>query len=90
MVGRICAFLLSCGPSENCRPAILPLHSPTTANMALNKKQKKQIEALKNKMQKAQTLLSAAKNQPDDPADVPRLEKEVAGYQAEIEKIKNA
>ncbi|WP_169929131.1 hypothetical protein [Fuerstiella marisgermanici] len=58
--------------------------------MALNKKQKKQIEALKNKMQKAQTLLSAAKNQPDDPADVPRLEKEVAGYQAEIEKIKNA
>ncbi len=58
--------------------------------MALNKKQKKQIEALKNKMQKAQTLLSAAKNQPDDPADVPRLEKEVSDYQAEIEKIKNS
>ncbi|MEQ9410718.1 MAG: hypothetical protein RIK87_23610 [Fuerstiella sp.] len=58
--------------------------------MALNKKQKKQIDALKNKLQKAQQLLSAARNQPDDPADVPRLEKEVADLQAEIEKIKNS
>ena len=58
--------------------------------MDLNKKQKKQIDALKNKMQKAQQLLNAARKQPDDPADVPRLEKEDAGYQAEIEKIKSA
>lgn len=58
--------------------------------MALNKKQKKQIDALKNKIQKAQQLLSAAKNQPDDPAEVPRLQEEIAGLQAEIEKIKNA
>ncbi|GAB5444800.1 MAG: hypothetical protein Fues2KO_51490 [Fuerstiella sp.] len=57
--------------------------------MALNKKQKKQIDALKNKLQKTQQLLSAARNQPDDPADVPRLEAEVASLQAEIEKIKN-
>mgnify|MGYP000371487940 CR=1 FL=1 len=57
--------------------------------MALNKKQKKQIEAFKNKIQKAQQLLSAARNQPDDPADVPRLEKEIADYQSEIDKIKN-
>lgn len=57
--------------------------------MALNKKQKKQIEALKNKIQKAQQLLSAAKDQPDDPNEVPRLESEIAGYQAEIEKIKS-
>lgn len=58
--------------------------------MALNKKQKKQIDSLKNKIQKAQQLLSAAKNQPDDPEDVPRLEKEIAGLQAEIEAIKSA
>ena len=58
--------------------------------MALNKKQKKQIDALKNKMQKTQQLLTAARNQPDDPADVPRLEKEIAGMQAEIDKIKSA
>lgn len=58
--------------------------------MALNKKQKKQIDALKNKIQKAQQLLNAARNQPDDPQEVPRLEAEIAGYQADIEKIKNA
>ena len=57
--------------------------------MALNKKQKKQIEALKNKMQKTQQLLSAAKNQPDDPNEVPRLEAEIEGYRSEIEKIKS-
>lgn len=58
--------------------------------MALNKKQKKQIEALRNKLQKTQQLLSAARDQPDDPADVPRLEKEIADMEAEIEKIRNA
>ena len=58
--------------------------------MALNKKQKKQIDALKNKIQKAQQLLNAARNQPDDPQEAPRLEQEIAGYQAEIEKIKSA
>ena len=34
--------------------------------------------------------LSAARHPPDEPADVPRLEKEVADLQAEIEKIKNS
>lgn len=58
--------------------------------MALNKKQKKQIDALKNKMQRVQQLLTAAKNQPDDPAEAPKLEKEIAAMQAEIEKIKSA
>ena len=65
-------------------------HVADCTRMALNKKQKKQIEALKNKIQKAQQLLSAAKNQPDDPEDIPRLEKEIAGLQAEIEAIKSA
>ncbi|MEZ6060132.1 MAG: hypothetical protein R3C19_07215 [Planctomycetaceae bacterium] len=58
--------------------------------MALNKKQKKQIDAAKNKIQKLQQLLNAARNQPDDPAEAPRLEKEIAALQAEIEKIKNS
>lgn len=57
--------------------------------MALNKKQKKQIEALKNKIQRAQQLLNAARTQPDDPEDVPRLEAQIADFQAEIEKIRN-
>jgi hypothetical protein len=58
--------------------------------MALNKKQKKQIEAAKNKIQKLQQLLSAARNQPDDPAEAPRLEKEIQALQDEIEKIRNS
>ncbi len=57
--------------------------------MALNKKQKKQIEAAKNKIQRLQQLLNAAREQPDDPADVPRLENEISALQAEIEKIRN-
>ncbi|MCA9018459.1 MAG: hypothetical protein KDA91_01190 [Planctomycetaceae bacterium] len=56
--------------------------------MSLNKKQKKQIDALKNKINGLQQLLRAARNQPDDPAEIPRLEKQIADLQTEIEKIK--
>lgn len=57
--------------------------------MALNKKQQKQIEAIKNKIQRLRQLLTAAKNQPDDPQEAPKLEKEIAALNAEIEKIKS-
>ncbi len=56
--------------------------------MTLNKKQKKQIEATKNRIQRLQQLLSAARNQPDDPAEAPKLEKEIAQLQAEMERIR--
>ncbi len=57
--------------------------------MALNKKQQKQIEAAKNKIQRLRDLLKGAKNQPDDPREIPRLAKEIADLTAEIEKIRN-
>ena len=57
--------------------------------MGLNKKQKKQVETARNKIQKLQVLLRAAKNQPDDPEDVPRLEAEIKELEAQIEKIKS-
>jgi DNA-binding FrmR family transcriptional regulator len=57
--------------------------------MALNKKQQKQIEAAKNKIQRLRGLLTAAKNQPDDPKEIPQLEKQIADLNAEIEKIKS-
>ena len=41
--------------------------------MALNKKQKKQIEAAKNKIQRARLLLNGARKQPDAPEEIPRL-----------------
>lgn len=57
--------------------------------MALNKKQKKRIEAAKNKIQRVQQLLNAARSQPDNPEDIPQLEAQIADLQAEIEKIRN-
>lgn len=57
--------------------------------MTLNKKQKKQIDAIKNKINGLQQLLRAARNQPDDPEEIPRLEKQIAALQADIEKIKS-
>ena len=57
--------------------------------MALNKKQKKQIEATKNKMRRARQLLNAARSQPDDPEDIPRLESQITSLQTEIESIRN-
>ena len=60
------------------------------ARMALNRKQKKQIDAVKGKIQKLQQLLNAARAQPDDPAEIPQLEAKIAALQEEIEKIRNA
>ena len=57
--------------------------------MALNKEQQKQIEAAKNKITRLRGLLTAAKNQPDDPKEIPKLEKEIADLNAEIERIRN-
>jgi len=57
--------------------------------MAHNRKQKKQIEAAKNKIQRLRELLRGAKNQPDDPQEIPRLEGQIAELQSEIEKIRN-
>lgn len=72
---------------ERCEQSRSDHEVPTT--MALNKKQQKQIEAVKNKIQRLRQLLNAAKNQPDDPKEAPRLEKEIAALNAEIEKIKS-
>lgn len=54
----------------------------------MDKKQKKRIEVLQQKILKLQQLLAAAKRQPDDPADVPRLEKELSAAHAEMASLK--
>lgn len=56
--------------------------------MALNKKQQKQIDAVKNKIQRLQMLLSAARRQPDDPREIPKLEKDIADLNAEIDRMR--
>ena len=54
----------------------------------MNKKVQKQIDVAKKKITNLQQQLAGAKAQPDDPADVPRIEKEIAALQAEITKLK--
>ncbi|GAB4141660.1 MAG: hypothetical protein Tsb009_11470 [Planctomycetaceae bacterium] len=57
--------------------------------MALNKKQKKQMDVARKKLSNLQQLLSAAKKQLDDPAEVESLEKQIQEVELQIEAIKN-
>jgi hypothetical protein len=57
--------------------------------MGLNKKQKKQIDVAKKKIKNFQQLLVAAKAQPDDPAEAPRIESEIAKQKQLITDIQN-
>lgn len=56
----------------------------------MDKKQKKRMEVIQQKIQKMQQLLSAAKKQPDDPAEIPRLEAELAALHEELGKLKKS
>ena len=58
--------------------------------MSLNKKQKKQLDVSRKKLTKLQQLLNAVKQQTDELAEITALQDEIAGVEAQIEKIKNA
>ena len=60
----------------------------TAAGKPMDKKDKKRIEVLQQKIAKLQHLLAAAKKQPDDPAEVPRLEQDLAAARAELAALK--
>jgi hypothetical protein len=55
--------------------------------MALDKKQKKQLDAAKTRMQKLRQLLAGAKDQPDDPQEIVRLKKEIADVEEQMRKL---
>jgi len=55
--------------------------------MALNKKQKKQLDVARKKLTNLQQLLSAAREQPDDPAEIPALEQQIADIQQKIQSL---
>ena len=61
-----------------------------TGAHAIDKKEKKRLDVLQQKIAKLQQLLTGAKKQPDDPAEVPRLEKELAAAHAELAALKKA
>ena len=56
--------------------------------MGLNKKQKKQLEAARNKLNKLRQVLAAAKQQADDPDEIPNIEQEIAKLEQEIRDLK--
>ncbi len=57
--------------------------------LVMDKKDKKRIEVLQQRIAKLQQLLAGAKKQPDDPAEVPRLERELAAAHAELSALKS-
>jgi len=54
----------------------------------MDKKAKKRIEVLRKKLPQLQQLLSAAKEQPDDPEEPTRLQAEIDAAKEEISKLK--
>lgn len=54
----------------------------------MDKKAKKKIDVLRQRLTKMQQQLAGARKQMDDPDDVRRLEKEIAAAEAELEKLK--
>jgi len=55
--------------------------------MGLNKKQKKQLDVARKKLASLQQLLSAARQQPDDPDEIPALERQIADVQDKIQSL---
>ncbi len=58
--------------------------------MALNKKQKKQIDVAKKKIAQLRQRLSGAKQQVDDPSEITRLEEAIAEQEAQITRLKES
>ncbi|HWA99228.1 MAG TPA: hypothetical protein VG713_12080 [Pirellulales bacterium] len=56
----------------------------------MDKKAKKRMDVLQQKLQKLRQQLHGAKQQMDEPDEVARLEKEIAAATAELEKLKTA
>ena len=56
--------------------------------MALNEKQKKQLDIARKKLTKLQQLVAASKQQMDDPAEVELLQNQIVDLESQIESIK--
>jgi hypothetical protein len=56
----------------------------------MDKKVKKRIDVLHQKLQKLRQQLAGAKHQLDEPGEVKRLEAEIAAAEAEVQKLKDS
>jgi len=55
----------------------------------MDKKIKKKIQTLNQRLQKLHSQLAGARKQMDDPAEVAVLEKQIAAAEAELAKLKD-
>ncbi|HEV2968342.1 MAG TPA: hypothetical protein VGY55_00030 [Pirellulales bacterium] len=58
------------------------------ARIAMDKKAKKRIDLLQQKLQKLRQQLAGAKKQLDEPEEVKRLEAEIAAAESELKSLK--
>lgn len=65
-----------------------PVSDSTKQEHGMDKKTKKKIDVLRQRLTKLRPLLAGAKKQPDDPDEIVRLEEQIASIEAEIEKLK--
>jgi len=56
----------------------------------MDKKSKKRLEVLRDRLQQRRTVLANARRQNDDPEETRRLELEVADLEAEIARLKGS
>jgi cob(I)alamin adenosyltransferase len=54
----------------------------------MDKKAKKRLDLIRQRLQKLRQQLAGAKTQMDDPDEVKRLEREIAEAEAEAERLK--
>lgn len=54
----------------------------------MDKKSKKRIEVIQEKLRKLRQQLAGSKKQMDDPQDIERLEREIQSLEAELTKLK--
>ena len=54
----------------------------------MDKKAKKRIDLLRQRIQKLRQQLAGAKQQADEPSEIEKLTDEIAAAEAEIEKLK--
>lgn len=61
---------------------------PGTRSGAMDKRTKKKIQALNQRLQKLRQQLAGARQQADDPAELESLKKEVAEVEAAVAKLR--
>lgn len=54
----------------------------------MNKKIRKKMDVIRQRLQKLHKQLAGAKQQTDDPEEIKRLEEKIAEDEAELEKLK--